>query len=212
MTHTNALSALQRSISLQPSLAEAQYTIGVIYWQQGRFDESLAALRAALAARTDYAEAHYTLGSVLQQKGAVDAAIAEFREGIRLAPLSPEIHNSLASALRARGDVEPARLEFQEGTRLNKLKSDNQTAIFATNTGMAMAKRGDLTAAIERFHAAIRLDPHPVTVDDHVLSRGRQPLIDHLRRPRIADAQHDFGLMPARPLVDAQQRVGMRDC
>ena len=40
--------------------------------------------------------------------------------------------------------MEQARVEFQEGTRLNKLKSDNQAAIF-TN-GMAMAKRGDLTA------------------------------------------------------------------
>ena len=50
-----------------------------------------------------------------------------------------------------------------------------------------------------------------VTIDDHVLRCRGQPLIDDLRRPRIADAHHDFGLMGRGPFVDAQQGIRVRD-
>jgi Tfp pilus assembly protein PilF len=96
---------------------------------------------------------------VLQQKGELDAAIAEFREAIKLAPKNPEVHNTLGNALRAKGERESARAAFLEGARLQKLKSNNQAATFATNTGIQKMKSGDLTAAMELFEKAIGLDP-----------------------------------------------------
>jgi Tfp pilus assembly protein PilF len=127
--------------------------------QQGKLDDSIAAFRGAITAKPDFAEAHYTLGTALQQKGDLDAAISAFRAAIKLAPLSPQIHNTLGTALRQKGEIEAARAEFAEAARLNKLKSDNQAAIFATNTGAQKLKEGDLDAAIERFEAALKLDP-----------------------------------------------------
>jgi len=61
--------------------------------------------------------------------------------------------------LRQKGDVSAARAEFAEAARLNKIKSDRQAAIFALNTGIARLKEGNLDDALERFQAAVKLDP-----------------------------------------------------
>src|SRR6185503_2197398 len=146
-------------VALQPTLQEAHYTLGVIYWQQGKLDEAVTTFRQAIAVNPNFAEAHYTLGTVLQQKGETEAAISEFREAIKLAPRNPEIHNTLGNALRAKGDREGARAEFAEGARLQTLKSNNQAAMFALNTGVQRMKAGDVDGAIEMFEKSIGLDP-----------------------------------------------------
>nr|MBA3514588.1 tetratricopeptide repeat protein [Pyrinomonadaceae bacterium] len=58
-----------------------------------------------------------------------------------------------------KGDVKAASEEFQEAARLNKLKSNRQAAVFAANTGLARLKEGNFDEAIERFQAAVELDP-----------------------------------------------------
>jgi superkiller protein 3 len=95
----------------------------------------------------------------LQQQGKLDEAIAAFRKALTFAPNAPEIHNTLGTTLRQKGDMEGARAEFQEAARLNKIKSNAQAATFATNTGIARLREGKLDEAIERFQAAIALDP-----------------------------------------------------
>jgi tetratricopeptide (TPR) repeat protein len=153
-----AVAAFRRSLELQPGLPEAHYSLGVTLLQQGQTDAAIAAFRGAIAAKPDFAEAYYTLGTALQQRGELDAAVPTIREAIRLVPLSPQVHNTLGTALRQRGELDAARGEFAEAARLNKLKTDNQAAIFATNTGIQKLKEGKLAQAIERFEAAIRLD------------------------------------------------------
>jgi Tfp pilus assembly protein PilF len=121
--------------------------------------DAAAAFRAAIAVKSDYAEAHYALGTVLQQKNDLDGAIAAFREALKFAPNAAEIHNTLGNALRQKGDIGAARAEFQEAARLNQIRTNQQAANFATNTGLAQLKEGNLDAAVERFQAAIQLDP-----------------------------------------------------
>ena len=86
-------------------------------------------------------------------------AIGAFRDALKFAPNAAEIHNTLGNALRQTGDLEAARVEFQEAARLNKIKSNQQAAVFATNTGLAELKEGKLDAAVERFQSAVQLDP-----------------------------------------------------
>jgi tetratricopeptide (TPR) repeat protein len=65
----------------------------------------------------------------------------------------------LGNGLRQKGDIEAARAEFQEAARLNKIRTNQQAATFATNTGLAQLKEGNIDAALERFEAAVKLDP-----------------------------------------------------
>jgi len=124
--------------------------------------------------KKDYAEAHYALGTVLQQRGDLVGAIAVFREALKLAPNAAEIHNTLGNALRQKGDIAAARVEFQEAARLNKLKSNQQAAIFAMNTGLAHLKQGKLDAAVERLQAAVALDPTNPTAFYHLAEALQQ--------------------------------------
>ena len=133
--------------------------LGVIFSQQSKPNDAVPALKAAIDAKPDYAEAHYALGTVLQQQGNLDAAIESYRQALKYVPNAPEIHNSLGTALTRKGDKDAAQVEFQEAARLNKIKSNMQAAVFATNTGIALLKEGKVDAAIERFEAAIKLDP-----------------------------------------------------
>jgi eukaryotic-like serine/threonine-protein kinase len=155
----DASAELRKAIALKPSLHEAHYALGAILLQQSNLEDSETAFRAAILVKKDYVEAHYALGTVLQQKGELVGAIAEFREALRLAPNAAEIHNTLGNVLRQKGDVAGARAEFQEAARLNKIKSNQQAAIFASNAGLTQLKNGNIDAALERFQAAVELDP-----------------------------------------------------
>jgi superkiller protein 3 len=127
--------------------------------QQSKLEDAAAALKKAIDVKPDYAEAHYALGTVRQQQGNLDGAIESFRQALKYVPHAPEIHNSLGTALSRKGDKDAAQVEFQEAARLNKLKSSMQAGVFATNTGIALLKERKVDAAIERFEAAIKLDP-----------------------------------------------------
>jgi Flp pilus assembly protein TadD len=140
-------------------LHEAHYILAAILLQQSKLEEAAASLRKAIEIRPDYPEAHYALGSVLQQQGNFAGAVTALRQALVYAPNAAEIRNALGTALRQTGDIESARVEFQEAARLNKIKSNQQAAIFATNTGLAKLKEGNLDAAIERFQSAVKLDP-----------------------------------------------------
>jgi superkiller protein 3 len=127
--------------------------------QQSNLADAATAFRAAISLKNDYAEAHYALGTVLQQQRNLDDAISAFRDALKFAPKAAEIHNTLGNALRQKGDIEAARAEFQEAARLNQVRTNQQAATFATNTGLANLKDGKFDAALERLRAAVELDP-----------------------------------------------------
>jgi Flp pilus assembly protein TadD len=127
--------------------------------QQSKLEDAAAALKEAIDVKPDYAEAQFALGTVMQQQGNFAGAVAALRQALLHAPTAPEIHNALGNALRQTGDIESARAEFQEAARLNKIKSNQQAAMFATNTGLAKLKEGKLDEAIETFQRAVQLDP-----------------------------------------------------
>ncbi|MGH9836777.1 MAG: tetratricopeptide repeat protein, partial [Blastocatellia bacterium] len=156
----NAIEALQKCLAAQPDFADARSTLGEIYLQQGKFDEAKSELSEAVKLKPKDAEFHYTLGNVLQRRGETDAAIAEFRAAIKLAPGNPEFHNSLGAALRQKGEPDAARAELQEAARLIKLKQDRDAAFTALSTGVQRLNEGKLDEAIERFGAAVKLDPN----------------------------------------------------
>ena len=58
----------QRAIDLDPTLAEAHYSLGIAHWQLGDFPGAIKELKAAIAARADYAEAHYMFGDHSEAK------------------------------------------------------------------------------------------------------------------------------------------------
>jgi protein O-GlcNAc transferase len=111
---------LQEAIRLDPSLAEAHYTLGITNWQLGDFAAAIREMKAAIAIRAEYAEAHYMLGIVLKQSGELDAALSELKEAIRLDPSTPGPFNTLGQILRIKGDKRGSEEAFATGARLKR--------------------------------------------------------------------------------------------
>jgi protein O-GlcNAc transferase len=150
---------LKRALVLDSQLADAHYTLGVIYWQKGDFAFAAEQLRAAIAAKPDYAEAHYLLGSVLKQMNQLPEAEISLREAIRLAPDLLGAHTNLAAVLQQMGDSKGAELEREIAAKVSKATINRQTAVFNTNSGIRLLNSEDVDGAITHFQTAIKLAP-----------------------------------------------------
>jgi tetratricopeptide (TPR) repeat protein len=144
---------------LDPQQSDVHYTLGVTLWQQGDFPAAADELHAALRTRPDYAEAWYTLGTVLKQQGKIDESASALREAIRLQPDFAGAHTTLAAVLRQLGDNQGAAAESKAGIEISKEKTDQQAALFATNSGKRLLNAGDLDGAISQFRSAITATP-----------------------------------------------------
>src|ERR1019366_9911012 len=150
---------LQKAAQLDPEQADIHYTLGVIFWQQGEFERAAAELRAAIKARPDYAEAHYTLGTVLKQQGNLQESASALREAIRLQPDFAGAHTTLAGVLRQLGDTAGAAEESRAGAEWSRKKTNQQAALFATNSGRRLLDAGDIEGAISQLHRAVNAAP-----------------------------------------------------
>ncbi len=144
---------------MQPDLADAHYTLGILYWQRGEFDKATEEMQSALRSKPDYAEAHYTLGTVYKQQGKLQESATELREAIRLQPDFAGAHTTLAGVLRQLGDTPGAAVEAKEGARIVSATNNLQAAKVATNSGKRLLGAGDLDGAISQFRSAINSEP-----------------------------------------------------
>src|SRR5260221_3254 len=84
---------------------------------------------------------------------------SRIRRGIRLQPNFGGAHTTLAAVLRQLGDNEGAAAESKKGTEIGKEKTNQQAALFATNSGKRLLTVGDLEGAIAQFRSAIQALP-----------------------------------------------------
>jgi tetratricopeptide (TPR) repeat protein len=148
-----AIATLQRALEIEPR-AEAHYTLGVIYWQQGDLDRAAGALGAAVGAAPQYADAHYTLGAVLAAKGNMAGAAESLRRALALRPDLAGAHDTLARVLQRSGDDAAGRTHFAEAERLRRRAQFEQEANVLTALGTQKLEAGDLTGALEQFRRA----------------------------------------------------------
>jgi len=92
-----AMRHLTRAVKLDPSMAEAFMSLGMLYWGQGQMHRARDLLKAGLKARP-FSEGHANLGIVLSDIGDYDGAIENFEASMRLNP-------RLAEAPKCLGDT-----------------------------------------------------------------------------------------------------------
>ena len=119
----DAIVHFQRTVALQPTLAEAHLSLGQALQQEGRAEEARAALDQARALYQRKADAQastfaVSVGNQKLKSGDVAAAIEQYREAIRLADDNPQAHYRLALALVRRGALAEAMREYEAARRL----------------------------------------------------------------------------------------------
>lgn len=100
---------LQKAIRLKPGFTLAHFYLGLLYKEQGRFEEAFRCLTKASTAEPS-AYAFTVLGVIQTDLGLINDAQASFRKAISLDPAYEEAYYNLATIVRNQNNDEAMRL------------------------------------------------------------------------------------------------------
>lgn len=102
----------------EPANSDAAYLLGVLYYQEGRFENAVRAFEYAIKGNSSDVVYHLNLGSALQELGRLDEAEMVYQHAARLGPDTPELHNNLGTIYLLREELDKAEDEYREAIRL----------------------------------------------------------------------------------------------
>lgn len=139
-----AAAVLEEAVGIDPENARALRELGVVRYDQRRFDEAAKWLgKAAMAAPGD-ARASYALGLAEEARNDMGAAVAAYREAVRRDPELTDARRTLADALAGLGEHEAAIAELTAVLRIDR--TDEQAA--KNREVLAHAQRAMLDARL----------------------------------------------------------------
>jgi tetratricopeptide (TPR) repeat protein len=158
-----ALAELERAVLLRPDFAEAWSDLGTV--RRALLDEAgaLSAFERAVRIDPENTKAQFRLGSEYLHSGKPHQAVEHLSEALRRDPDQRAALYNLQMALREDGQIEEAkRVEARMAELLRQRSRASEAAIQAVklnNQGVESEKAGDLRAALEKYRAALELDP-----------------------------------------------------
>ena len=150
---------LRRSLELTGDRPGVRLKLADLLVRTGRLAEAVAEYDRLLAATPD-AEAAPLLvrrGSVYVNLGRRAEALADFRRALAQRPDDAGLHLRYAEALEYFGEREAAARERETARRLTG-EGEDRMALLA-GEGRLAAARGDRETAVERYRAALAIDP-----------------------------------------------------
>ena len=154
---------LRRAVTLRPAFPEAWSDLGQVREDLGDDKGALAALQRSVQLNPDGTVAQTRLGSLYLRLGKPREAVPHLERAVRLSPDNQTALNSLQLALREIGETEKAdRVKAQLAEIFRKRDRASQTALTAVllnNEGAELEKKGNLAAAVEKYRAALELNP-----------------------------------------------------
>ena len=144
----------KKVLEANPKHPLAHYNLGVIYDDNGMFDEAIVQFRKALEINPKNVDAHYRLGIALATQGEDEAAIEELRKVLVVEPTHIPTYYNLAVFYEGLGQEDVA-IEYYR--KVVELKPDHAEAL--NNLGLAYAKKGMWDAAEECLQKAINAKP-----------------------------------------------------
>lgn len=181
-TRREGLDAVRRALELDPELAEAHASRGLLL-QGLRRDGPGAAreYRRAIELRPSYARAHHWLGLLLRGLGRREQGLASLRRAAELDPRSPPILVALANGQRLDGRLEAA---LETTRRAGALGPDYVTPpLFRGMILMQMGRLGEARDVLTELRASDGLPPGMTTPVRALLA------VAHLRSGDTARAE-----------------------
>ncbi len=113
-----AEAAARHAIELDPGLAGAHASIGLLHEARREGPEAIRSLERAVELQPSYADAHNWLSWASQLLGRAEGALASARRAVELNPLSAESVSNLSVSLTMNGHPEEGLHEAQRGREL----------------------------------------------------------------------------------------------
>lgn len=133
----------------------AWFSVGYLYSQEGKPEETISACNEAIRLKPDSAEVYNNRGAANGELGQYDDAITDLNEAIALDPDDAEAYYNRGTVRFMRDEDEFACADFDEAIRLKP----SHTKAFI-NRGSSRARLGQYDAAIADLDKAIALDPN----------------------------------------------------
>jgi tetratricopeptide (TPR) repeat protein len=152
--YTDAISAYQRAIKLDPKYAHPHNGVGNVYRALGQYDRALAAYQRAMDLDPKLVYPHDGLGNMYRALGQYDQALAAYQHGIELDPKSAYPHNGVGNVYRALGQYAQALAAYQRAVDL-----DPKFAYPHNGVGNVYRALGQYDQALAAYQRAIDLDP-----------------------------------------------------
>ncbi len=148
----DAKAAIEKALELNPDLAEAHASHGIIHACNRRGPDAIRELKLAVSLQPSYAEAHNWLGWMYMMVGEMDKAIEPAERALELDPMAPYVRVYLGEIYMAGGRYEMA---------LEQVKSARQMQPeFALNhlmEGLALYHLGRFSEAIFALEESLTL-------------------------------------------------------
>jgi len=206
---TEAASAFEQAITLDPSNGNAYFNLGNVYSELGRWSEAVAAYRKAVSLRKDDGEAYNNLGIALSRRGVYVQAAAAFERAIKIHPKWAEPHFHLSQVRRELRQDEAAQAAYNRAIRLRPDYAASPPRTFMTAGKKAGNSPQGKTAAANNVVAAVSEQPENITparvaTPDAGVPSGVTPATDAAenKTSRLnsmdAKAYYDFGVKHSR--------------
>lgn len=147
--YDNAVTYLERSVSLAPSNINALYSYSVALRDSGKIDKSIASFRKVLQLDKGHHESAECLAHLFMQTSDVDAAIAFFEDYIQSNPAYGRAYMFLGTACQAKGLLTRAESLYREATRYSP------DLDLTENLGSVLTSQGRLPEAMEIYKKKI---------------------------------------------------------
>ena len=129
LVEARALAAADRSLKLDPSLAEPRVALAMAHWHAMRWDDADREFRKAIAADSTSAVAHTQYGRYLLSAARVADAIRVLRTARRLDPLAATSSVWLSKALAYNGQHDESVQESKRSRELDPGLINNRTVL-----------------------------------------------------------------------------------
>ncbi len=163
-----AAAQLKQAVTLRPDFPEAWSDLGEARKSLSDDAGALIAFQRAVAISPEDAVAQTRLGSEYLNQGKAHVAVEHLRIAVRHDPENQTALNDLQRALREDGcreEADQVRKTLAELLRAKDRSDQNSLIAIQLNTqGTELDKAGNLTAALEKYRAALDLYPEHVGI------------------------------------------------
>ena len=150
-----ALVAFQHAVGLDPTLANAHFSIGMLLKEQKSWQLARNALQNAVCADPDHIAAYYTLAELqIEIFAQIDQAILLLKKAKTIKLKDSQIHKWLGIAYFRKGQFQNALTEL-----LFSVKIDSSSAQAMYTLGLIYMHLGNYEAAVQKFKVLIDKDP-----------------------------------------------------
>ncbi|OYQ62924.1 hypothetical protein B9G53_19660, partial [Pseudanabaena sp. SR411] len=151
---TEAQTAYQSSVALNPDNSLAWRGLGVSYYKLEQYESAIASFQQEINLDPKSVYPHNGLAIVYQAQGNYELAIASFQQAINLDPKFVYSYKYLGNVYKAQGNYELAITSYQQAINL-----DPKYASPHNGLGLVYQAQGKYELAIASYQQVINLDP-----------------------------------------------------